>query len=73
MIGGAPLEQPTCSRVQCRAEARWRLEWHNPAIHTDGRTKVWLACDEHREFLSDFLSIREFPLIVTELSERTLA
>ena len=50
--------------------ASWRLEWSNPAIHTDGRTKNWLACDEHRDFLSEFLKLREFPLTVTALSAR---
>lgn len=58
-----------CSRAGCRASARWRLDWRNPKIHTDGRTKTWLACDEHREFLYGFLSSRGFPVEIAELDE----
>lgn len=58
------LEQHTCSRAGCFEHATWRLEWRNPKIHTADRVKVWLACDEHVEFLRDFLAAREFPLTV---------
>jgi hypothetical protein len=58
-----------CSRAGCRAPAAWRLDWRNPKIHTDGRTKTWLACDEHREFLYGFLSSRGFPVTLSELRE----
>jgi hypothetical protein len=27
--------------------------------------KVWLACDEHRDFLRDYLAARDFPVLVT--------
>jgi hypothetical protein len=27
--------------------------------------KVWLACDEHVEFLRDYLESRDFPVAVT--------
>lgn len=49
-----------CSRRGCRAAARWRLEWNNPRIHDAERRKVWVACDEHREHLRDFLEARGF-------------
>ena len=49
-----------CSAKDCRADARWALRWNNPKIHDPGRRKVWLACDEHREYLTDFLSRRGF-------------
>jgi hypothetical protein len=29
-------------------------------IHCDGRTKTWLACGEHLEYLSEFLIARSF-------------
>ena len=36
------------------------LRWNNPKLHTPDRRKVWLACDEHRQSLADFLSARQF-------------
>ena len=53
-------EPPQCSAKGCRADARWALRWNNPKIHTPERRKVWLACDEHRDHLTDFLSRRGF-------------
>ena len=35
-----------------------QLHWNNPKLHTPERRKIWLACDEHRESLSDFLGAR---------------
>lgn len=64
---GGDLAQPTCSRAGCTAAARWRIDWRNPRIHTDGRSKTWLACDEHVGYLRDFLGSRGFPLEVSEL------
>ena len=50
----------TCSARDCRNAAAWSLLWNNPKIHTPDRRKVWLACDEHRESLGDFLRARSF-------------
>ena len=50
----------TCSAKDCRADAVYALEWNNPRLHTPERRKTWLACDEHRESLSSFLSARGF-------------
>ncbi|PRY48622.1 hypothetical protein BCF74_1498 [Knoellia remsis] len=50
----------TCSAKGCRASAVWAHLWNNPKLHTTERRKVWLACDEHRESLGDFLSLRGF-------------
>lgn len=47
-----------CSRKGCRAGADWQLLWNNPRIHTHERRKVWLACDEHRAWLEDYLQTR---------------
>jgi hypothetical protein len=47
-----------CSRKACRAAATWQLLWNNPRIHTPERRKVWLSCDEHREWLEDYLQTR---------------
>ena len=49
-----------CSRKSCAAEAVWQLLWNNPKIHSVDRRKRWLACDQHRQFLADFLSSRAF-------------
>lgn len=58
MTSGAP----ECSRAGCRASASWNINWRNPRIHSEDRVKVWLACDEHREFLYEYLSSRGFPV-----------
>ena len=57
-----------CSRAGCRASAVWRIEWRNPKIHSPDRRKVWVACDEHRDFLRDYLAAREFPVSVSALA-----
>lgn len=49
-----------CSARGCRAAARWQVQWNNPRLHTPERRKIWLACDEHRQSLSDFLAARSF-------------
>jgi hypothetical protein len=56
-----------CSRAACRKPAVWRIEWRNPKLHDASRRKTWLACDEHRTFLVDFLEARAFPLEVTPM------
>lgn len=58
----------TCSRAGCRSSAVWRVEWRNPKIHSPDRVKVWVACDEHRDFLRDYLAAREFPVAVRPLT-----
>ena len=49
-----------CSAKGCRRPAVWALRWNNPKIHTPERRKTWLACDDHKESLSDFLDRRGF-------------
>lgn len=49
-----------CSAKACRQSADWALLWNNPRIHTPDRRKVWLACPDHRDTLSDFLRARGF-------------
>lgn len=53
-----------CSRAGCRADAEWSVGWRNPRIHSSDRVKIWLACDEHRGFLEDYLRSRDFPVVV---------
>ncbi|AXU15469.1 hypothetical protein I3J09_23140 [Streptomyces clavuligerus] len=62
-------ESPICSAKGCRAAAIWVLAWNNPKVHTPERRKTWLACEEHRASLSDFLDIRGFLKDVVTLEE----
>jgi hypothetical protein len=57
----APVESSlTCSAKGCRAAAAWGILWNNPKLHTPDRRKVWLACEDHRAALGEFLSVRGF-------------
>ena len=49
-----------CSAKGCRATATWAHLWNNPRLHTPERRKVWLACDDHKVGLGEFLSVRGF-------------
>jgi hypothetical protein len=49
-----------CSAKGCRNPASWALRWNNPKLHTADRRKTWLACDQHRQSLGDFLDVRGF-------------
>lgn len=64
------LVEPTgaeCSRAGCRATAGWLVVWRNPRIHAPDRRKTWAACDEHVDFLRDYLAARDFPVAVEPL------
>ncbi|KRF24899.1 MULTISPECIES: hypothetical protein [unclassified Phycicoccus] len=54
------MESLVCSAKACRNSATWAHLWNNPKLHTPDRRKVWLACDDHRTSLGEFLSIRGF-------------
>ena len=49
-----------CSSKGCRADAVHALLWANPRLHTGGREKTWVACEEHRDTLAGFLAARGF-------------
>ncbi|GAA2151424.1 hypothetical protein GCM10009844_33580 [Nocardioides koreensis] len=51
---------PICSAKGCQDPAVWALLWNNPKLHTPERRKTWLACEEHRATLGDFLGARGF-------------
>jgi len=51
---------PVCSARGCRDAAVWALRWNNPRLHTPERRKTWVACDEHRVSLTEFLTVRGF-------------
>jgi len=67
-LGGAE-PSTRCSSAGCTADARWRVNWRNPRIHSPDRVKVWLACDAHRDTLRDYLATRGFPVLVTALDD----
>jgi len=66
VIGGS-TDELRCSRAGCRNDAAWNVNWRNPRIHTIDRVKVWLACDEHSDYLREYLDTRGFPVQVTPL------
>lgn len=53
-------EPLVCSAKGCRADAVVAHRWNNPKLHPPDRRKTWLACEQHRESLADFLSARGF-------------
>lgn len=67
--GATAPEAVRCSAKGCSADAVWALRWNNPALHTPERRKLWAACDEHREHLSQFLDVRGFLRDVVPLAE----
>ncbi len=67
-------QQAVCSARGCRANGVWALRWNNPAVHPPERRKTWLACEDHRTSLSEFLSMRGFlrdVVPLTDLREHT--
>lgn len=69
----APDDQLICSAKACRRRAVHAVVWRNPALHTADRRKVWLACDEHRDHLRDFVQLRGFLLEVVPTDQLTEA
>ncbi len=65
----APQDQLICSAKGCQSTATEALLWNNPKLHTVERRKVWLACGEHVEHLSQFLSMRGFLKQVVPVDE----
>lgn len=60
-----------CSAKGCRQAARHAVVWNNPKLHAADRRKVWLACDEHRASLSDFVALRGFLIEVIPVDRLT--
>lgn len=51
-----------CSGAGCNQQAVAKVIWRNPKIHFGDKTKTWLACPEHLEYLVDYLNTRGFYL-----------
>jgi hypothetical protein len=69
MIGADGPATQRCSRAGCGEPATWGVHWRNPRIHSEDRVKTWLACDEHVDYLRDYLATRDFPVAVTPVGE----
>lgn len=57
-----------CSRAGCTQLAHVRILWRNPKIHDETRQKVWLACEQHESYLTEFLRARSFPVSTEPLT-----
>ncbi|MFT0763151.1 hypothetical protein [Scrofimicrobium sp. R131] len=57
-----------CSARGCEELATGAIIWSNPKLHF-GRHKTWLTCPEHREFLTNYLGYRRFPVEYLPLDE----
>jgi hypothetical protein len=64
--------QTTCSRAGCSEIATYTVNWRNPKIHSADRVKTWLACDEHVDYLREFVAARDFPVVVAPFGEAVL-
>jgi len=67
----APVDEHLCSAKGCRRTAGHAVIWRNPKLHTPERRKVWLACDDHRRSLADFVALRGFLIGVLAVEELT--
>ncbi len=57
-----------CSARDCATLATWKIVWTNPTLHY-GRSKTWLACDDHLEELRGYFTYRSFPHEVLPMTE----
>jgi hypothetical protein len=64
-----PVGELVCSARRCGAPAQWGVLWNNPRLHTPDRRKVWLACADHRDQLSEYLQLRGFLQSVVPVSQ----
>lgn len=64
-------DRHVCSAKGCRQAALHAVVWNNPKLHAPDRRKVWLACDEHRRSLADFVALRGFLIEVVPVEQLT--
>lgn len=70
---GPRTEGLVCSAKGCREPAAHAVVWRNPTLHSADRRKVWVACDDHRDQLRDFVQLRGFLLEVVPVGDLTEA
>lgn len=64
MALGVEAASGICSARECTNAAIYRIDWRNPAIDR-GRTKTWLACEDHLSYLENYFKYRSFPYEVS--------
>lgn len=64
-----PATALRCSAKRCREPAVCTLHWNNPKVHSPDRRKTWLACEQHRHSLGEFLDRRGFLRATTAINE----
>ncbi|WP_083940774.1 hypothetical protein [Schaalia vaccimaxillae] len=62
-------EDLACSARGCQSLATRAIVWRNPAIGRK-RTKIWLSCDAHIDFLADYMRYRSFPYRIIDVALR---
>lgn len=62
-------EKLQCSAKACRADATRAILWNNPSLHMPKRRKTWLACDEHLDYLREFLTLRSFYISDVDIND----
>ena len=72
VAASSEVARPTCSRAGCSSAATWTVNWRNPRIHSLDRVKVWHACDEHVDYLRDYLAARDLDRKSTRLNSSHL-
>ena len=70
-VDRAAAPEHVCSAKGCRATAHHAVVWNNPKLHTADRRKVWLACEDHRASLADFVALRGFLIEVIPVEALT--
>jgi hypothetical protein len=60
--------QAKCSRAQCLESAVYLIDWANPMVHCGERHKTWAACEEHKNYLVEFVKARNFFITLREVS-----
>ncbi|GAA5163229.1 hypothetical protein [Ornithinimicrobium tianjinense] len=73
MSAPSPAAGLQCSAKGCRAQAQHAVVWRNPRLHAESRRKVWLACDDHRDQLRDFVQLRGLLIEVIDVDQLTEA
>lgn len=54
------MNSSKCSRAECQEQAIYLIDWSNPMIHCGERKKTWASCEEHRDYLVEFVKARNF-------------
>lgn len=67
MALAAGRREGVCQARECSEPATLKITWRNPKIPW-AKDKVWFACRQHRELLSDYMRYRGFPFTITSIN-----